>query len=135
LARFRPRKNQIWQERENMRRLFIAVLGALTFVAIAAPTSAHTYEYCRRTEISSHMLSCSFDTVAQCKATSSGIGGECSRDPFGGWVTDAYAYAPGYSRLEGRRGHVKATIEKSLNCDWRSFATLGSINQGSLAGF
>jgi Protein of unknown function (DUF3551) len=100
-----------------MRRLFklnaapIAILGALTFVAIAAPASAHTYKYCRRTDISSGMLSCSFDNMAQCKAMSSGIGGECSRDPFEGWVSDAYAYAPNYSPSQGRRGHVKTTIE------------------------
>jgi Protein of unknown function (DUF3551) len=103
-------------KRENMRQLFkldaapITALGALTFVTIAAPGSAHAYEYCRR-DITSYMLSCSFDTMAQCKATSSGRGGDCLRDPFLGWVNDAYAYAPGYSPSQGRRGHVKAPIE------------------------
>ncbi len=99
-----------------MRRLFklsaapIAALGALTFVAIAAPASAHTYEYCRR-DVTSYMLSCGFDTMAQCQAMSSGRGGDCLRDPFQGWVNGAYAYAPGYSRSQGRWGRVKATIE------------------------
>jgi hypothetical protein len=117
-----------------MRRLFkmsaapIAALGALTFVAIAAPTSAHADGYCRR-DVTSYMLTCGFDNMAQCQATSSGRGGDCLRDPHQGScfngkiicfepdyskaaaVNSAYAYAPGYSRSQGRRGNVKATIE------------------------
>jgi Protein of unknown function (DUF3551) len=88
----------------------IAALGALTFVAIAAPASAHADAYCLR-DIPSYMLSCGFDTMARCQATSSGIAGDCLRDPFQSWVNGAYAYAPGYSPSQGRRGHVKATIE------------------------
>jgi hypothetical protein len=99
-----------------MRQLFklnaapIAALGALTFVAIAAPASAHAAAYCRR-DVSSYMLSCGFDTMAQCQAMSSGRGGDCLPDPFQGGVNSAYAYAPGYSPSQGRRGHAKATIE------------------------
>jgi Protein of unknown function (DUF3551) len=99
-----------------MRRRFklnaapIAVLGAVTFVAIAAPASAHAGAYCLR-DIPSYMLSCDFDTLAQCQATSSGIAAVCLRDPFRGGINDAYAYAPGYSPSQGRRGHVKTTIE------------------------
>lgn len=99
-----------------MRQLFklnaapIAILGALTFVTIAAPASAHTYAYCFRSE-TSYMLSCGFDTMAQCQAMSSGRGGDCLAYPFQGGVTGAYAYAPGYSPSQGRRGHVKTTIE------------------------
>jgi hypothetical protein len=65
----------------------------LTFVAIATPASAHTYEYCRRDNVS-YMLSCSFDTMAQCQAMSSGRGGDCLRDPFLNYVGSTYAYAP-----------------------------------------
>ena len=103
-------------KRENMRQLFklnaapIAALGALTFAAIAAPASAHASAYCLR-DVPSYMLSCGFDTMAQCKATSSGVAAVCLRDPFSGGVNDAYAYAPGYSPSQGRRGHVKATID------------------------
>ena len=99
-----------------MRRLLklnaapIAALGALTFVAIAAPAPVHAGAYCLR-DIPSYMLSCGFDTMAQCQATSSGIAAVCLRDPFQRWVNGTYAYAPGYSRSQGRRGHVKATIE------------------------
>ena len=88
----------------------MAALGALTFVAIAAPASAHAGAYCLR-DIPSYMLSCGFDTLAQCQATSSGIAAVCLRDPFQGWVNGTYAYAPGYSRSQGSRGHVKAAIE------------------------
>jgi hypothetical protein len=44
----------------------IAALSAWTFVAFATPASAHTYEYCRR-DIIGYMLSCGFDTLAQCQ--------------------------------------------------------------------
>ena len=52
----------------------IAALSALAFVSTCAPASAHAYEYCRQ-DVSSHMLQCSFDTLEQCKWTSSGRGG------------------------------------------------------------
>jgi hypothetical protein len=71
----------------------VAALGALTFVATATPASAHTYEYCRRDVIGA-TLSCSFDTMAQCQAMSSGRGGDCLRDPFLSEIGNSYAYAP-----------------------------------------
>jgi hypothetical protein len=71
----------------------VAALGALTFVATATPASAHTYEYCRRDVIGA-TLSCSFDTMAQCQAMSSGRGGDCLRDPALGEIGNSYAYAP-----------------------------------------
>jgi hypothetical protein len=72
----------------------VAALGALTFVATATPASAHTYEYCRRDVIGA-TLSCSFDTMAQCQAMSSGRGGDCLRDPSLSDIASTYAYAPG----------------------------------------
>jgi Protein of unknown function (DUF3551) len=71
----------------------VAALSALTFVATATPASAHTYEYCRR-DITGYTLSCSFDTMAQCQAMSSGRGGDCLRDPFLSDASSSYAYAP-----------------------------------------
>ena len=71
----------------------VAALSALTFVAIATPASAHTYEYCRR-DVIGNTLSCSFDTLAQCQAMSSGRGGDCLRDPFLSDIGSSYAYAP-----------------------------------------
>ncbi|HTA98923.1 MAG TPA: DUF3551 domain-containing protein [Bradyrhizobium sp.] len=69
----------------------ITALCALAFVASATPASAG--EYCRR-DITSYMLSCSFETMAQCQAMSSGRGGDCLRDPFRPDASTAYAYAP-----------------------------------------
>jgi hypothetical protein len=71
----------------------VAALSALTFVAIATPASARTYEYCRRDIIGS-VLSCSFETLAQCQTMSSGRGGDCLRDPSLSDVRSTYAYAP-----------------------------------------
>jgi hypothetical protein len=88
------------REKKDMSKRFelivtsVAALGALTFVASATPASAHTYEYCRR-DIVGYTLSCSFDTMAQCQAMSSGRGGDCLRDPFLKDIGSAYAYAPG----------------------------------------
>jgi Protein of unknown function (DUF3551) len=81
-----------------MRPLFKSTIAsilarALAYAAIATPVSAHTYEYCRR-DVTSFAQSCSFDTMAQCQAMSSGRGGDCYRDPFLSDASGAYAYAP-----------------------------------------
>jgi Protein of unknown function (DUF3551) len=81
----------------------IAALSALAFASISMPASAHAYEYCR-TDILSHMLQCGFDSLEQCKATSSGRGGDCARDPFLP-PADALAYAP---KTVGAKHHTKA---------------------------
>jgi Protein of unknown function (DUF3551) len=73
-------------------------LVAWAVIAVAAPTSAQAYEYCRR-DITSYMVSCSFDTMEQCQAMASGRGGDCFRDPFLP-ASDTLAYAP-------RSHHVK----------------------------
>jgi hypothetical protein len=87
------------QREKKMKRLLktsvapVAAFFALAFVAMATPAAA--YEYCRR-DITSYMLSCSFDTMAQCQAMSSGRGGDCLRDPFLAPPpsSSAYAYQP-----------------------------------------
>jgi hypothetical protein len=70
----------------------IAALSAFAFVLTSTPASAHTYYYCRQ-DVLSHMLQCGFDSLEQCKATSSGRGGDCLRDPFLP-PANALAYAP-----------------------------------------
>jgi len=59
-----------------MRQLFklnaapIAAFGALTFVAIAAPTSAHAGAYCRKdysSGLQKDQLHCGFDTWRNAK--------------------------------------------------------------------
>lgn len=84
----------------------IAALSALAFVSISTPASAHTYEYCR-TDILSHMLQCGFDSLEQCKAMSSGRGGDCQRDPFLP-PANALAYAP---KTVGAKHHAKAPAD------------------------
>jgi hypothetical protein len=66
----------------------VAALSALAFFA----TPAFAYEYCRR-DVTGFMLGCSFDTMEQCYATESGIGGYCQRDPFRR-PANAFASAP-----------------------------------------
>jgi Protein of unknown function (DUF3551) len=78
----------------SFRSTVVSILvRALSYAAIATPASAPTYEYCRR-DVTSFMQSCSFDTLAQCQAMSSGRGGDCYRDPFLSGASRAYASAP-----------------------------------------
>jgi len=59
---------------------------ALAFVAMTTPASTG------RTDVTSHMQSCGFDTLEQCQNMSSGRGGSCDRDPFLATTSSAYAY-------------------------------------------
>jgi Protein of unknown function (DUF3551) len=86
----------------------IVALSALAFFANATPASA--YEYCRR-DVSGFMLGCSFDTMEQCHATESGIGGYCRRDPFR-QAADAFASAP-RTLYMSMRAHRAKTSSKS----------------------
>ena len=69
-----------------------ALLAALAFAAMTTP-DASAAEFCR-TDVSGHMTSCGFDSMAQCQASSSGIGGDCFRDPYLNDSKNAYAYHP-----------------------------------------
>ena len=77
-----------------------ASVGAMT------TNGAHAGEYCR-TDMTAHMTSCGFNTMEQCHAYASGIGGDCFRDPNlpasannagNNGSGDAFAYAPNGSR-------------------------------------
>jgi Protein of unknown function (DUF3551) len=72
-----------------------AGLLALALTGITTPATAAKYEYCR-TDVSSAMRSCSFETLEQCQTMSSGRGGTCARDPFlpEAKASDAFAYQP-----------------------------------------
>ena len=86
----------------------IAALSALAFFANATPAFAS--EYCRR-DVTGFMLGCSFDTMEQCYATASGIGGYCQRDPF---RPPANAFAsPPKTLYMSTRGHRAKTSNKS----------------------
>ena len=71
----------------------MAGLWAMALLAVATPASAA--DYCRQDAISG-MRSCSYVSIEQCQAMSSGIGGTCYRDPFlpEADASSAYAYAP-----------------------------------------
>jgi uncharacterized membrane protein len=71
--------------------LSAALFATIAFGAMIAPASAA--EFCR-TDVSGHMTSCGFDSMAQCQAASAGIGGDCFRDPYLSDSKNAYAYHP-----------------------------------------
>ena len=75
-----------------------AALFAFAFAGLT-PTAANAGEYCRY-DVTSRVLGCSFDTMAQCQAMSSGRGGDCLRDPFLANPTNAYAYQPKHSKVK-----------------------------------
>ena len=70
-----------------------AAFAALAFMAMTTPVAASPGEYCRQ-DITSGMRSCSFSTLEQCHAMSSGRGGDCYRDPFLANASNAFAYQP-----------------------------------------
>src|SRR6202171_5955721 len=90
------------QHGENKMRQFLKVtapataLLALAYVAMATPAAAGQSEYCRQ-DVTSGMRSCSFETMEQCQAMSSGRGGTCYRDPLFVDTGNAYAYQPKHS--------------------------------------
>jgi hypothetical protein len=92
-----PDLSDLNQNGKNKMKQFLKMTAApasamlaLAFVAMTTPASAG--EYCR-TDVTSHMQSCGFDTLEQCQNMSSGRGGSCDRDPFLATTTSsAYAY-------------------------------------------
>jgi hypothetical protein len=82
----------------------MAGLWAMALVAVATPASAGPNEVCRQ-DVTSGMRSCSFATMEQCQAMSSGRGGSCYRDPFlpQASTTSAYAYVPLHGGKRARK--------------------------------
>ena len=87
----------------------ITALCALAFVTMATPAAAG--EYCRK-DVTSAVVSCGFDTLAQCQDMSSGRGGDCYRDPFLTDARSALAYAPKASHSKARVHHAKTPVER-----------------------
>src|SRR5260370_22405946 len=84
-------RRQRQTRRANMSKLLILGVAAVTCIAFfgaAGPAAAKDYEYCRR-DIVSSVLSCGFDTLAQCQDMSSGRGGDCVRNPSLGGAAHA----------------------------------------------
>jgi hypothetical protein len=72
--------------------LSVGAIASVTF-SVTEPAAAKDYEYCRR-DVTSFMLQCRFETLAQCQGTSFGRGGDCLRNPSLGSAANTYAYAP-----------------------------------------
>jgi hypothetical protein len=85
----------------------IAALCTLAFVAMATPASAG--DYCRK-DVTSNVVSCGFDTLAQCQDMSAGRGGDCYRDPFLPDAKSALAYAPKAVHSKPRAHRAKTTV-------------------------
>ena len=71
----------------------VAAVACIAFFGAAGPAAAKDHEYCRKDAVS-YMLSCGFDTLAQCQDMSSGRGGDRVRNPSLGDAANAYGYAP-----------------------------------------
>ena len=71
----------------------VAAVACIAFFGAAGPAAAKDYGYCRR-DVTSFMLQCGFETLAQCQDMSSGRGGDCVSNPSLGGAANAYAYAP-----------------------------------------
>lgn len=74
--------------------------AAIVFGAMIA-SDASAGEFCRQ-DVTGHMTGCGYSTMEQCQAASSGVGGDCFRDPNlnnsasnnGGNAGNALAYQP-----------------------------------------
>ncbi len=84
--------------------LGVAAISCATFFPTAAPAAAKDYAYCRR-DITSYMLQCGFDTLAQCQETSFGRGNDCFRNPSLGSAADAYIYVPSFRKTYAYAPH------------------------------
>jgi hypothetical protein len=90
-----------------------AVFGALAFFTATTPASAAPVDYCR-TDVTSGMRGCGYASLEQCRAMSSGRGGNCFENPFpeGGSnasnaSSNAYAYQPKHHASRGARKPVE----------------------------
>ena len=67
--------------REMAMKKWIAIGAVLTAMMAGTSTSeARTYAWCAVYDLSTR--NCGFDTLQQCRATVSGVGGICQRNPF-----------------------------------------------------
>jgi Protein of unknown function (DUF3551) len=84
-----------------LRMMAKSAAALLTFAYVTTTTrGVQAYEYCR-VDIS-YMRGCSFSTMEQCQAMSSGRDGTCERDPFYDSAKSAYAYQPKRLYLQKR---------------------------------
>jgi hypothetical protein len=107
-----PECSVMWEE-IAMRIVGLGVVptACAAIFSTAMPAAAKDYGYCRR-DITSYMLQCGLDTLAQCQGMSSGRDGDCFRNPSLVSAAGAYVYAPGirktcaYAPQMTRQGEV-----------------------------
>ncbi len=93
-----------------MRSLLAAT--ALLVVMGATPSMAREYPVCARLATNDFNPTCDFNTVQQCMATVSGIGGDCFMNP-------ALAYDRGpQPRLRGKAARAAACAAAAQENDW-----------------
>jgi hypothetical protein len=85
-----------------------AALSTFAFIAMATP-AAQAGEFCNTN--TSGMRGCGFSTMEQCKATISGTGGDCARDPFYKNTDNAMAYQPKRTHSRSAIRPVAQTVE------------------------
>jgi hypothetical protein len=86
----------------RMTMMSVAPLFGIVFVAMITPAAASPNEYCAP-DASSASVFCSFSTLEQCHAASSGRGGGCYRDPFLTNASGADGSQPKRVHLRGDR--------------------------------
>lgn len=64
--------------REYLKSATVAAAVIVFGAMIASDASAG--EFCRQ-DVTGHMTGCGYNTMEQCQAASSGVGGDCFRDP------------------------------------------------------
>ena len=77
-------------------RSLLAATALLAVMGAASPSMARDYPVCARSSQTDFNPSCSFDNFRQCRATVSGIGGDCIQNP-----AFAFGQAP-QPRLRGK---------------------------------
>jgi hypothetical protein len=83
-----------------------AALWTFAFVAIATP-AAHAGEFCSTN--TSGMRLCGHSSMEQCQASTSGIGGTCTSDPF--YSNIVLAYQPKQTRSRSKLRPAKQSAE------------------------
>lgn len=62
-----------------MHKLTLA--ACLVVLSFATAQAAPTYAWCQRTKVTGGNPECSFTSLNQCRASVSGVGGDCIRNP------------------------------------------------------
>jgi hypothetical protein len=105
-----------------------AAISCAAFFLSAAPAAATAYKYCRR-DITSYILQCGFDTLAQCQEMSFGRGADCFRNPSLGSAADAYVYAPGVRKTYAYAALPEMTREHSVAIETKISGSPGDARQ------